>query len=137
MWLVGLSRRSGWLARLPGFGEQFDLARRLSDLGCLHGIRRGAARARRLSRALMWRRQRAAIEKSGLFDREWYWKTYPDVAGVGQDALLHYLQFGGREGRSPGPTPQLILRLSGQTPGGRGGCDAKSRATDPRLSQRR
>ncbi len=37
------------------------------------------------------------------FDRSWYLRTYPDVAEVGCDPLEHFLEFGWREGRDPGP----------------------------------
>jgi glycosyltransferase involved in cell wall biosynthesis/2-polyprenyl-3-methyl-5-hydroxy-6-metoxy-1,4-benzoquinol methylase len=44
---------------------------------------------------------RILIEKSGLFDREYYGGRYSDLAGL--DLLTHYLENGGMEGRSPGP----------------------------------
>jgi glycosyltransferase involved in cell wall biosynthesis len=40
-----------------------------------------------------------AIVSSGLFDREWYSHTYPDVSGV--DPVMHYLEHGAKEGRDP------------------------------------
>jgi hypothetical protein len=43
------------------------------------------------------------IAASPLFDREWYLRQNPDVAASNVDAALHYLQSGGREGRSSGP----------------------------------
>lgn len=46
-------------------------------------------------------RETAALRRSGLFDAEWYLKTYPDVAAVGANPLRHYVQFGAAEGRQP------------------------------------
>jgi hypothetical protein len=43
------------------------------------------------------------LAASPLFDREWYLRTYPDVAEAGADALGHYVTSGWREGRDPGP----------------------------------
>lgn len=48
-------------------------------------------------------RQRHVVDRSGLFDARWYLAQYPDVERTGFDALDHYLAFGWREGRSPGP----------------------------------
>lgn len=43
------------------------------------------------------------IRSSRLFDVDWYLRTYPDVAKSEIDPALHYLNFGGFEGRNPGP----------------------------------
>jgi hypothetical protein len=43
------------------------------------------------------------IRNSPLFDREWYLRAYPDVAGAGMDAAAHFYANGWREGRDPGP----------------------------------
>jgi hypothetical protein len=43
------------------------------------------------------------IEESSLFDRDWYLRTYPDVARAGVDPADHYLDIGWREDRDPGP----------------------------------
>jgi 2-polyprenyl-3-methyl-5-hydroxy-6-metoxy-1,4-benzoquinol methylase len=43
------------------------------------------------------------VERSGLFDRDWYLKQYPDVASTGLDPLRHFVERGSAEGRSPGP----------------------------------
>ena len=45
----------------------------------------------------------ALIERSDLFDRRWYLEHNPDVVAAGVDPAVHYLQFGGFEGRRPGP----------------------------------
>lgn len=49
------------------------------------------------------RRDRKDLEASGLFDADWYLKTYPDVADLGMDPLEHFLWLGARLYRSPGP----------------------------------
>jgi hypothetical protein len=53
------------------------------------------------------RRQRkralALLERSSLFDRAWYLERNPDVAAASGNPLLHYLEFGWREKRDPGP----------------------------------
>lgn len=43
----------------------------------------------------------AVLEKSSLFDAEWYLKTYPDVKRAKLDPIRHYLLFGWRELRDP------------------------------------
>jgi glycosyltransferase involved in cell wall biosynthesis len=43
------------------------------------------------------------VQKSGLFDREWYLDRNPDVRNAGFDPLNHFLQYGWRERRDPGP----------------------------------
>lgn len=42
-----------------------------------------------------------AVRATGIFDAERYRRIYPDVAGAGVDPLLHYVQSGAKEGRSP------------------------------------
>ena len=41
------------------------------------------------------------IENSGLFDKEYYLRTNPDIAEAGVDPIQHYLEFGWKEGRNP------------------------------------
>lgn len=41
------------------------------------------------------------INESGLFDRNGYLRRYPDVAQAGMDPVVHYVQHGATEGRSP------------------------------------
>lgn len=53
------------------------------------------------------RRQRQDLEtikSSALFDGNWYLERYPDIAKVNMDPALHYLRYGAREGRNPGPS---------------------------------
>ena len=43
------------------------------------------------------------VRASSLFDANWYLETYPDVAQAQIDPALHYVKYGGAEGRNPGP----------------------------------
>lgn len=52
---------------------------------------------------LTLRRHARRLVGSGLFDRDWYLSQYPDVRAAGVDPLRHYLRYGVREGRNPGP----------------------------------
>ena len=45
----------------------------------------------------------AAIRNSLFFNSTHYLETNPDVRAAGVDAAFHYLVYGGREGRDPGP----------------------------------
>lgn len=70
----------------------------------------------RLGAPVRWVKRRIAIARgiglhgdvrrvldSGLFDRAWYARTYPDVAESGIEPVEHYLLHGASEGRDPGP----------------------------------
>lgn len=46
---------------------------------------------------------RDAISRSEWFDRDWYLEAYPDVKKAGVDPAKHYVEFGWKEGRNPGP----------------------------------
>lgn len=74
------------------------------------GVRRASLTAiRKLARGKVKRGSSAekqnveVIRSSTLFNLTWYLQHYPDVAQSGIDAALHYLRFGGFEGRNPGP----------------------------------
>ena len=64
-----------------------------------------------LRQLVPWRRKKLrrlvnryrAIASSPLFDRGWYLARNPDVARNQIDPVLHYLLYGGEEGRAPGP----------------------------------
>lgn len=43
------------------------------------------------------------VRASSLFDDEFYRAAYPDVIGEGLDPAEHYVLYGGRESRDPGP----------------------------------
>ncbi|OXY82107.1 hypothetical protein [Oceanimonas doudoroffii] len=52
------------------------------------------------------KRKLADLYNSSLFDAKWYLAQYPDVANdkkFRKNPALHYLRFGGFEGRNPGP----------------------------------
>lgn len=57
------------------------------------------------------------ISASGFFDRPWYESQNPDVVAAGVDPLMHYIQQGWKEGRSPHPLFDGAWYLS-QTPNG-------------------
>jgi hypothetical protein len=48
-------------------------------------------------------RQARLVLKSGLMHEAWYLRQYPDVAAVGIPPALHYVLYGGFEGRDPSP----------------------------------
>ena len=48
-----------------------------------------------------------AMIRPGRFDAEWYAAANPDVVASGMSPLLHYVQYGAREGRSPKPSPEF------------------------------
>ncbi len=58
---------------------------------------------KKVQRARLLRRNSALVQTSGLFDSAWYLAKNPDVNQLGLDPVNHYLQFGGFEGRDPGP----------------------------------
>jgi hypothetical protein len=43
------------------------------------------------------------LAESEFFDDEWYLTENPDVRNAGLNPIRHYLDFGAREGRNPGP----------------------------------
>jgi hypothetical protein len=47
--------------------------------------------------------QIADVLESGEFDADWYRDRYPDVSILGMDPLEHYLRYGHRMNRDPGP----------------------------------
>jgi len=57
----------------------------------------------RLHPGLRRRVQVRMIRGCGLFDPDWYLRTYGDVAAAGADPALHFLDNGARERRDPGP----------------------------------
>lgn len=52
---------------------------------------------------------RSAIYRSGLFDESWYRAHNPDLRAPEIDLLSHFVFFGAREGRDPGPNFSSIL----------------------------
>jgi hypothetical protein len=112
----GASHRLDAEARLSGLEQELELCRRLAAdrQEQLKRIQEG-----KLARAVtLLRRMRnfgrasavasmvsddETIRQSGLFDRDWYLQRYPDVRKKGMDPLAHYLRYGAKEGRDPGP----------------------------------
>ncbi|MBW5798982.1 hypothetical protein [Halomonas elongata] len=47
--------------------------------------------------------EEALLQKSTLFDAEWYQACYPDVRYAGMTPEQHFLKYGWRLGRDPGP----------------------------------
>ena len=43
------------------------------------------------------------VRSCALFNADWYLQSYPDVEQSGADPIAHYLQYGAKEGRAPGP----------------------------------
>lgn len=48
-------------------------------------------------------REMALINSCPLFDIAWYLQQNPDVAALNKDPIEHYLKYGAKEGRTPGP----------------------------------
>jgi len=48
-------------------------------------------------------REYEVVSNSGLFDAEYYLRTNPELVALNIDPLLHYVERGAREGRSPRP----------------------------------
>jgi hypothetical protein len=57
----------------------------------------------RFSRSRVQSSRYNLIRNSVFFDKTYYLASNPDVAAAKIDPVVHYLQFGGREGRNPGP----------------------------------
>lgn len=49
------------------------------------------------------KRQIEIVRHSPFFDEQWYLEQYPDVRASGMKAVEHYVKFGWKEGRNPGP----------------------------------
>ena len=41
------------------------------------------------------------IEKSGLFDKEWYFEQYPEVEEIYINPVMHYFEIGWKQGYNP------------------------------------
>jgi O-antigen biosynthesis protein len=51
------------------------------------------------------------IRNSGLFDPDYYRRTYPDVKGSKQDLIRHYIKAGWREGKNPSEAFNTLFYL--------------------------
>ncbi len=56
------------------------------------------------------------IKESKLFDPKWYLRTYPDVAKVNTDPILHYVLWGADENRNPSPDFSTSIYLKNVKP---------------------
>jgi glycosyltransferase involved in cell wall biosynthesis len=45
----------------------------------------------------------AVLMKTGIFNKDWYLATYPDIAAADIDPLTHFYFYGYKEGRRPNP----------------------------------
>lgn len=54
-------------------------------------------------RMIIKRTETSLVKHSRFFDSRWYLKTYPDIAEAKIDAAYHYVKYGWRESRNPGP----------------------------------
>lgn len=79
------------------------LSAQLEQQGGLAFWKGKGAKGRRRGKSRQWSRDKQLVEESGLFDRDWYLQTYPDVAEAGVDPVEHYLRAGAGEGRNPSP----------------------------------
>ena len=61
------------------------------------------ASARRISTRAATRANQRLITRSGLFDRDWYIRNYPEFDASTSDPVLDYLEQGAADGRDPGP----------------------------------
>jgi hypothetical protein len=51
------------------------------------------------------------VRRSFLFDANWYFECYPELKSANISAEEHYLQFGAREGRDPGPLFNTVFYI--------------------------
>lgn len=58
---------------------------------------------KRIRARLNERRDLGLVRESGLFDKAWYIGAYRDVDPARIDPLLHFIRYGGFEGRNPSP----------------------------------
>jgi GT2 family glycosyltransferase/glycosyltransferase involved in cell wall biosynthesis len=87
-----------WYATRLDAQNRFARAALVAELSAPTGV---AGLVRQVTQRSELRSHLKVLRKSGLFDAEWYLKTYPDVARAGVDPLLHYLVQGASEGRNP------------------------------------
>jgi len=88
-------------------GEGAEFRRWLAPFPAVTGLVKKALRRLAVIVPPSWRPdlyvRRRRIERSGLFSAAWYLQNNPDVERAGIDPVLHFLLWGAREGRDPGP----------------------------------
>ena len=57
-------------------------------------------------------RQRRIVKDHAEFDADWYLANYSDVADSGMDPVLHFINYGLGEGRSPNAATEALRRAS-------------------------
>jgi glycosyltransferase involved in cell wall biosynthesis/predicted O-methyltransferase YrrM len=65
----------------------------------------------RAARLLKRHRIRRLVLRSGMFDAEFYLRSYPDVAEARVDPLNHYIVHGAADGRNPSPLFDTVAYL--------------------------
>lgn len=95
IWKMGLMVRRVRLAVFPPNGIQTRLARRVFNITVAPVIR--------LAKSIRSKRDLKLLLASDLFDAAWYLDKNPDIAQKNTDPALHYLHYGGFQGRDPGP----------------------------------
>lgn len=90
----------GWMQRVPLGMRRRVLLWRGETLMFVLWVFRKAAELR-LMRAAYRTLVRRMVDKSGLFDADFYLELNNDVAESGVDPLKHYVNYGDREGRCP------------------------------------
>jgi glycosyltransferase involved in cell wall biosynthesis len=65
-----------------------------------------------------FKRQYLTLKSQGIFDEDFYRKSYKDVVASGVDGLAHYIEFGDQEGRWPNAVfnPAAYRRQLPETP---------------------
>ena len=58
-------------------------------------------KARKLKDKRQFSKDISMIQKSSYFNKDWYLETYVDVKKAHMNPAMHYIQFGGFEGRNP------------------------------------
>lgn len=87
-----------------GWGRQYqwsaaEIAQRWAQLRAIAGPVPGLGVLRGVEPAEY--HDESTVRDSGLFDRQWYLATYPDVGASGTNPLTHFCIHGWREGRKP------------------------------------
>jgi hypothetical protein len=103
-WKMALIFRRIRLAFAPPNSRRARLLRQLINLSIFPFIK--------IRRNLIIKGNIALIKSSDLFDEDWYLSNNPDVAQAKMDPILHYLCYGGFEGRDPGPNFQSAWYLA-------------------------
>lgn len=67
------------------------------------GVKKTGGRSRARVERLSIKSQITLLDKSELFNKDWYLEQYEDVAESGMTPAEHYVRYGAAEGRQPGP----------------------------------